>query len=420
MEGRFIAPQSRSGASDAVTLSAQMQGLPPEELPARFGRYEVITKIASGGMAEVYAGRIMGESGFAKLVAIKAMRPELVDEEKYVAMFLDEARVAAHISSPHVVSTLDLGRNDEGLPYLVMELVVGASFSQLARAQPGAWPVGLGCELICQAATGLHDAHEARDTQGTPLEIVHRDVSPQNILVGTDGRVRITDFGVARAVARITKTRTGEVKGKVRYFSPEQAMGGQADRRSDIFSLGIVAWELLTGRQLFTGKSLLDLHHSVLGQEVESPDKVRPEIPKEIGAVVLKALARKVDDRYASADLFARDLRKACALADVDLATTSEVVAFVQSRAATSVDRLSKSIRETATPSTPGSFEAGDAHEEEPTTLDPMRPTSSPPVSQQTHTSAAAAVVLATNGASALPFWRRWWRGFLRWLGLSA
>jgi len=395
-----------------------MSGPTAEVLPTHFGRYEVITKIASGGMAEVYAGRIMGESGFAKLVAIKAMRPELVDEERYVTMFLDEARVAAHISSPYVVSTLDLGRNDEGLPYLVMELVVGASFAQLARAQPGPWPVGLGCELLCQAATGLHDAHEARDTSATPLEIVHRDVSPQNILVGTDGRVRITDFGVARAVARITKTRTGEVKGKVRYFSPEQATGAAADRRSDIFSLGIVGWELLTGRQLFRGKSLLDLHHSVLGQQIEAPDAVRDDIPHAIGAVILKALARKPEDRYASADLFARDLRKAAVIADVDLATASEVMAFVQARASTSVDRLSRSIRETATPSASGSLDAigSEAPEEEPTTLDSLvapRPISSSPPAVTTPGTPIAR-------AAQLPFWRRWWRGFLRWLGLSA
>lgn len=363
-------------------------------------------------MAEVYAGRIAGESGFAKLVAIKAMRPELVDEEKYVAMFLDEARVAAHISSPYVVSTLDLGRTTAGLPYLVMELVVGASVSQLARAAPGPFPVGLACELISQAATGLHDAHEARDTAGTALEIVHRDVSPQNILVGVDGRVRITDFGVARAVARITKTRTGEVKGKVRYFSPEQAMAGTADRRSDIFSLGVVCWEMLTGLQMFRGKSLLDMHHSVLSQVIESPSDLRDDVPREIGDAVLKALARKPEDRYPTADQFARALRRAAALADVDLASNADIVAFVQERAATAVDRLSKSIRETATPSSPG-LTQGD--QEEPTTLDPLPPRRS----DAPAVAAPLAPAPASEAAATLPFWTRWWRGFLRWLGLG-
>ncbi len=404
-----------------------MTGSFPDAIPTRFGRYEVITKIASGGMAEVYAGRIAGESGFAKLVAIKAMRPELVDEEKYVAMFLDEARVAAHISSPYVVSTLDLGRTDAGLPYLVMELVIGASVAQLGRARPGAFPLPIALELLCQAATGLHDAHEARDSTGTPLEIVHRDVSPQNILVGVDGRVRITDFGVARAVARITKTRTGEVKGKVRYFSPEQASSGTTDRRSDIFSLGVLGWELLTGLQMFRGKSLLELHQSVLSQEIESPERIQLELPREVGAAVMRALQRRPEDRYGSADLFARALRRAAAQADVDLASNAEIVAFVQDRAGSAVDRLSRSIRETATPSSAGAaaVDAAEGEEEEPTTLDPLPPqrtvpdrAAPSPTAPGPAAAPAAAITPAAPPASA-PFPVRWWRAFLRWLGLA-
>jgi serine/threonine protein kinase len=389
-----------------------------EDLPTRFGRYEVITKVASGGMAEVYAGRIIGESGFAKLVAIKAMRPELVDEERYVSMFLDEARVAAHISSPHVVSILDLGRDDRGLPYLAMELVIGASLSQLGRATPGPWPPGLALELVSQAASGLHDAHEARDSLGTPLEIVHRDVSPQNILVGMDGRARITDFGVARAVMRITKTRTGEVKGKVRYFSPEQAIGAIADRRSDIFSLGIVAWELLTGLQLFRGRSLLDVHQAVLTQDIEPPERHRPELPPAVGAAVLRALARKPEDRYASADAFARELRKAAAVSDIDLASTSQIVRFVEERAATTVDRLTRSIRESATPSGHG---VDDAPEEDPTTLDPLpKRTSGPPAvfTKPDMASSAQPMAIEPLDRTTPSLWRRWWNAFLGWLGL--
>ncbi len=389
-----------------------------EDVPTRFGRYEVITKVASGGMAEVYAGRIIGESGFAKLVAIKAMRAELVDEERYVSMFLDEARVAAHISSPHVVSILDLGRDDRGLPYLAMELIVGASLSQLGRATPGPWPIGLAVELIAQAANGLHDAHDARDSQGTPLEIVHRDVSPQNILVGMDGRARITDFGVARAVMRITKTRTGEVKGKVRYFSPEQAIGNTADRRSDVFSLGIVAWELLTGLQLFRGRSLLDVHQSVLSQEIAPPELHRPELPAAIGAVILRALARKPENRFATADAFARDLRKAAALSDVDLAGTSEIVRFVEQRAAKTVDRLTRSIRESATPAGHGLDEEIEI-EEEPTTLDLIPKPSAPATGDVSPAARPTAIErLPRSAAEAPPAWRRWWHAFLRWLGL--
>jgi serine/threonine protein kinase len=389
-----------------------------ESLPTRFGRYEVITKVASGGMAEVYAGRIIGESGFAKLVAIKAMRAELVDEERYVAMFLDEARVAAHISSPHVVSILDLGRDERGLPYLVMELVIGASLSQLGRAKPGPWPIGLALELIAQAASGLHDAHEARDSLGTPLEIVHRDVSPQNILVGMDGRARITDFGVARAVMRITKTRTGEVKGKVRYFSPEQALGNTADRRSDIFSLAIVLWELTTGLQLFRGRSLLDLHQAVLTQDIDPPEQHRPEVPVLVSAAILRGLARKPEDRYASAELFARELRKAAALSDIDLAGTPQIVRFVEEHAAKTVDRLTRSIRESATPS---GRTLDDPPEEDPTTLDPLPKSASPAGASFTKPDAspsARPTAIERLPTRELPAWRRWWNRFLKWLGL--
>lgn len=334
-----------------------MEAAAGEDLPTRFGRYEVITKVASGGTAEVYVGRITGESGGAKVVAIKAMRPELVDEESCVSMFLDEARVAAHVSSPHVVSILDLGCDDRGLPYLVMELVVGASLAELGRARPGPWPAGLAVELIAQAASGLHDAHEARDSLGTLLGIVHHDVSPQNVLVGMDGRARVADFGVARAVMRITKARGGEAK--VRCLSPEQAAGATEDRRSDVFALGIVGWELFTGLQLFQGRSVLDVR-AVLTQAVDSPDRHRPELPGAISTVLHRALARKPDDRYRSAGLFARELRKAAASSDVDLANTSQIARFVEERAATNVNRLTRSIRDSAAPSKPHPAEARD------------------------------------------------------------
>jgi len=211
--------------------------------PTHFGPYEIVARVAAGGMAEVFAARSRDLAGIEKLVAIKRLLPHLVDEQRFVEMFLDEARIAANIHSPHCVETLDLGRADDGLPYLVMELVVGAPLSRLAGRVGGPWPVEMAAVLLAEAAEGLHDAHEARDANGTELHIVHRDVSPQNVLVGIDGRVRIADFGVARAVMRITKTKTGQIKGKLGYFSPEQAMGTAMDRRSDVFSLGIVAWE---------------------------------------------------------------------------------------------------------------------------------------------------------------------------------
>jgi serine/threonine-protein kinase len=318
--------------------------------PQRLGRYELLTLIAAGGMAQVYAGRILGESGFAKLVAVKVMLDELLDEDRFVAMFLDEARVAAHISHPHVVGMLDLGRDARGVPYLVMDLVIGASVAQLLKGdgtvRPEAMPVGHAVEIIAQVAEGLHAAHEAKDTLGTPLEIVHRDVSPQNILVGVDGRARITDFGVARAVARLTRTTSGEVKGKARYFSPEQALGRDVDRRSDLFSLGIVLWETLALRPLFQGKSMLEVHKAVVSQPIPDVRELRPDVPASVAEVIAHALERDPALRVATGADLARDLRAAAERARLALPRPTALTAYVQARAGHTVATLTSEIRE--------------------------------------------------------------------------
>jgi serine/threonine-protein kinase len=195
-----------------------------------------------------------------------------------------------------------------------MELVVGLSLAQLLRsvfARGERVPAPIALELLAQAADGLHDAHEARSATGVPLGIVHRDISPQNVLVGIDGRVRLADFGVARAVMRITKTKTGQVKGKLGYFSPEQAMGHELDRRSDVFSLGIVAWELLAGRRLFRGKQLLDVYTKIVREDVEPIDQVVPHVPRALADAVMDALRRDPDARHPDAASFADALRAA-------------------------------------------------------------------------------------------------------------
>jgi serine/threonine-protein kinase len=263
------------------------------ELPARLGRYELLAPIASGGMAEVFAARVVGDPAPAKLVAIKRMKEELLGEARFVSMFLDEARIAAHLSHPNVVGLEDLGRTEQGVPYLVMDLVVGASVAELLRGDPGlerkAVPLEIAVELIAQAAEGLHAAHEAKDALGTPLEIVHRDVSPQNILVGLDGRARISDFGIARAVARLTRTATGELKGKARYFSPEQAHGKDADRRSDLFALGVVLWEMLALQPLCSGRSLPEVLRAVSAHAVPDVRDRRPEVPEPVARVLARS-----------------------------------------------------------------------------------------------------------------------------------
>ena len=280
--------------------------------PLRFGRYEVLFRIAAGGMAEVYAARMLGEGGFEKPVALKRMLPTLAEDERFVQMFLDEGRLAAHISSPHVVQTLDLGRAEDESLYLVMELVVGVSLSALLRAvlrKRTPFPVPVAVDVLSQAAMGLHDAHEARTMYGQPLEIVHRDVSPQNILVDVSGRVRITDFGVARALERATHTQSGEVKGKIGYFAPEQVRGKDVDRRTDVYALGIVAWETLAGRRLFAGDNPAQTLDMVMSMEVPRLDTIRPDVPAALAEAIAHALDRDLSRRTASAGDFAEELR---------------------------------------------------------------------------------------------------------------
>lgn len=295
-------------------MLSEMGHARPSTAPAIYGRYETLFRIAAGGMAEVYAARQRGEAGFQKLVALKRMLPHLTDDERFVNMFMDEGRLAANIDSPNVVSTMDLGRADDGSLYLVMELVVGATLSSLLRnaAKDGdSVPIDVAVEMLAQAAQGLHDAHEARTPFGAPLQLVHRDVSPQNILVGVDGRVRITDFGVARAVLRRTKTSTGEFKGKLSYFSPEQCADKDLDRRSDVFSLGVVAWETLTTRRLFHAENPLAVLERVTRMPIPSAHSVRPEVPASVAAVVQTALERDRDERFSTAAEFASALRAA-------------------------------------------------------------------------------------------------------------
>ncbi len=325
-------------------------------IPATYGRYRTLFRIAAGGMAEVYAAQVRGEAGFQKLVALKRMLPHLTDDSRFVTMFMDEGKLAANIDSPNVVSTMDLGRADDGSLYLVMELVVGTTLSTLLRnaAKAGdSIPTDVACEILAQAAQGLHDAHEAKTPYGAPLQLVHRDVSPQNILVGVDGRVRITDFGVARAVLRRTKTSTGEFKGKLSYFSPEQCADRDLDRRSDLFSLGVVAWETLTTRRLFHAENPLAVLERVTRMPIPSAHSVRPEVPTAVAAVVAMALERDRDQRYPSAREFASALR-AAARETLGPTDPNAVSALVEKYGGEQLQRMQAQLKESlANPQAP-------------------------------------------------------------------
>lgn len=309
----------------------------------RFGRYETLFRIAAGGMAEVYAARIIGEGGFEKIVALKRMLPTLAEDKRFVDMFLDEGRVAANISSPNVVQTLDLGSADDGSLYLVMELVIGVSLSALVRSVLKArefMDPAIAAELIAQAAMGLDDAHTATTPLGEPLELIHRDISPQNVLVDGSGQVRITDFGVAKAVQRQTRTQTGELKGKLSYFAPEQARGGDLTSRLDIFALGVVAWELIAGRRLFKADNAALVLQKVLRDPIQRVSETRQGVSDALADAIAKALERDPDHRWQTAREFATALR-----ASVRPVSQREVGEYVRKYAADKIQPVRDGIQ---------------------------------------------------------------------------
>jgi serine/threonine protein kinase len=280
--------------------------------PRVVGRYALYGEIAAGGMATVHFGRLLGPVGFTRTVAIKRLYPHFAKDAEFVAMFLDEARLAGRIRHPNVVQTLDVVAS-EGELFLVMEYVQGEPLSRLRRlATERAEPISprIATSILCGLLHGLHAAHEATSDRGEPLDIVHRDVSPQNVLVGTDGIARVLDFGVAKAVGRAHATRDGRLKGKLAYMAPEQ-LEGRATRQTDIFAASIVLWEVLTGERLFDGGDDRAVIGKVLNLAIEPPSRRiahRTGLPQAtraqleaLDAVTLRGLSRCVEDRFDSA-----------------------------------------------------------------------------------------------------------------------
>src|SRR5579859_155424 len=259
----------------------------------RFGPYELLEPLASGGMARVFRARMIGAAGFEKIVAIKFMLPSFAGNPEAVKMFVDEARLAATLSHANIVGILDFGERD-GSYYIAMEYVAGANLRVLLRraSETGrhARPL-VASHLVAEVARGLDYAHRKSDSEGRPLFIVHRDVSPQNIVVSWTGEVKVLDFGIARSRARNTQTVSGTIKGKYAYMSPEQAAGQPLDRRSDIFSLGAVLYELLAHQKAYPDAGLSTLS-KVRNAEFAPLDRVAPEAPKPLVEVVRKAMAR--------------------------------------------------------------------------------------------------------------------------------
>jgi serine/threonine-protein kinase len=273
----------------------------------QLGRYRLRFELASGGMATVYLAVARGPAGFGRVFAVKKIHPHLAREREFVDMFLDEARIASLIQHPNVVSVLDFGEAD-GAHFLAMEYVMGEPLAYVARALPRRAPPRfwyrvpeIAARIIAEACEGLHAAHETTDVDGLPLGVVHRDVSPHNLVVGYDGTVKVVDFGIAKAKNRIHQTQVGMVKGKFAYMSPEQLRGERVDRRSDVWSLGVVLWELVAGRPLFARPMESDTIMAVDRAEVPPLSRYRADVPEDLDAIVAKALARDPRGRYPTA-----------------------------------------------------------------------------------------------------------------------
>jgi serine/threonine-protein kinase len=270
--------------------------------PSRFGKYDLVALLATGGMAEIWLARISGVAGFEKLVVVKRLLDPLAQDPEYVEMFLDEARINARLSHSNVVQVLELGQV-EGKYFLSMEYVAGLSLAAMGRKATqrlGEVPLAVACGAVAQACAGLHYAHEKTLPDGVPLGIIHRDVTPQNLILSFEGLVKVVDFGIAKSEVKLSKTRTGLVKGKSSYLSPEQCLGLPIDRRADVFGLGIVLWELATSRRLFKRANAYQTFDAITKADVPPPSECNPKIDRSVEAVILKALARKPDDRFST------------------------------------------------------------------------------------------------------------------------
>jgi serine/threonine-protein kinase len=339
-------------------MRAVHQGSPVRTL----GRYELHGELASGGMATVHLGRLVGEAGFARTVAIKRLHAHLAKDPDFVAMFVDEARVAARVRHPNVVPTLDVISEDDEI-FLVMEYVAGESLSRIARIlgpKNERVPAEIAVSLLVGVLHGLHAAHEAKSEKGAALEIVHRDVSPQNVLVGADGSAHVLDFGVAKAVGRAQTTREGQIKGKLAYVAPEQLGDGIVTRQTDVYAAAVVLWETLTGKRLFDADNEAAVLVKVIEAKVAAPSTLVAGLSPRLDEIVMRGLDKYAERRWATAREFALALEKAG-----KMASPSEIAEWLQSVAGEDLARRARKVAEvergsvrmpSAAPSDPQAF----------------------------------------------------------------
>jgi serine/threonine protein kinase len=298
----------------------------PNEDSADYGRYSLLESVATGGMAEVFRAKRKGVEGFEKVVAVKRILPHLSSNKDFVEMFIAEAKMVASLSHPNIVQIFDLGKIDETY-YIAMEFVEGKDLRTIltrARNRNTLPAVDLGALIAARVSAALEYAHRHRDSEGRQLRIVHRDVSPQNILVSDEGEVKLVDFGIAKAATKASHTDSGSLRGKLLYMSPEQAWGKPLDKRSDLFALGAVFFEILTGHLLFSANSEMSVLERVREARFVPPSSLNPAVPIELEAVVMRLLNKNPVDRYQDASEVLLDLdsylRRRPAVSSGDLA----------------------------------------------------------------------------------------------------
>ena len=308
-------------SADGIPSSKSAPSLPPVGALAP-SRYEILRPLATGGMGEIFLARMRGVGGFERLVVIKRLLPEIAKQAELVTMFLDEMRLLASVQHSNVVHIYDVGTTPEGAYFYAMEFLHGQDLRTVARrCRDTGMPLGASLSVCMAALSGLHYVHERRGADGKPLKIVHRDVSPGNIFVTYDGQVKLLDFGIAKSADGNSKTSAGVLKGKFAYMSPEQARALPVDRRTDIFAMGVVLWEITTGQRLFKGENYVETLLGLVEKGATPPSAVKPEYPSSLEQVVMKALEREQASRYQTAIEFQQALEGVAREQSVSLAS---------------------------------------------------------------------------------------------------
>src|SRR5262245_29363169 len=327
-------PASSRAASPGGNSTSGPRAKDDKQAPGTFflGRYRVVDEIGVGGMASVHLARMDGPGGFQKWVAIKRIHPHLVEDDQFVDMFLDEARIAAGINHANVAQVFDLGKDDNTY-WIAMEYLHGEPLREIMRRHEERGmrlTPELAARICSDAAEGLHAAHELRGKNNQLLGLVHRDVTPHNLFLTYDGYTKVVDFGIAKVADRLSSTRAGTLKGKLAYMSPEQVRGAEVDRTTDIFALGVVLWELTTNQRLFRMDTDLDTLEKVQACVVPAPSSLVVNYPMELETVVMRALAKRKQDRFQTAREFSRALQNFLMRAG-SFVGPEEVAAFVRS-----------------------------------------------------------------------------------------